>query len=58
MYELRKQIGLTALPVKFNILDSIVIKLLKNLVSSMISLNATDRPSIDEVLHELKTISG
>ena len=49
--------GLTASPIKFHTKDSIPTKLIKTLVSSMINFSPDDRPTIDEVLEELMTLS-
>ena len=50
--------GITASLIKFNAGDSREKKLLKYLASTMISLNPRDRPTICEVLQELKDIAS
>ena len=58
MYTSKERGGLTASPVQPYITDSRNKKLLKILVSSMISFHPKDRPSINDVLAELESISG
>ena len=57
MFESNERRGLTASPIKFKVKDSMQTKVLKTLVSSMISFDPEDRPTIDEVLAELHTIA-
>ncbi len=58
MFNSRKVGGLKTSPIKFSIRDSTFKKQVKALVSTMISLDPKDRPTVDEVLTELENIRG
>ena len=57
-FESQQRGGLITSPVKFNIKDSPQVNQLKALVSTMISFDPKERPSIDEVLESLQAIAG
>ena len=58
MYRSKTRGGLTISPVKLDIHDSPEKKLLKTLVTLMTAYEPSERPTIDEVLHELQVIEG
>ena len=58
MQKSKKRGGMTISPVKFDIRDSHEKKLLKTLAYTMTAYDPRDRPSVDEVLKELQSISG
>ena len=58
MYISKKRGGTTASPVRFSIKDTLQQKLVKNLVSTMIAYDPSERPDIDDVLKELEVITG
>ena len=59
MYEIfkRERTGLLS-PVKNDVTDSVEEKLLKSLISAMISFEPKERPTIDQVLKDLQFING
>ena len=58
MYEAKDKTGFVTSPVKFKITDSLPQKLLKAVASTMISFDPGDRPTIEDVLSELQSITG
>ena len=58
MYEYNEKGSYLAPPITFLPKDSKQKKMLKMLVSSMINFEAKDRPTINEVLVELRNIGG
>ena len=59
MHDLARREKLTDLsPVKFDVMDTVTVKLLKALITTMISYHPSDRPRIDRVREEIKAIQG
>ena len=58
MFISKKRGGVTASPIKLNIMDSVEKKLVMSLVNTMIAFEPSERPSIDMVLKELEVILG
>ena len=58
MHKSKKRGGLVMSPVQFNINDSIEVKLLKALVSSMTAYEPNNRPNIEIIITELENIAG
>ena len=58
MHEYNERGSYLAPPIKFLPKDSKTKKMLLTLVSSMINIDPEDRPTIGEVLEELRSIAG
>ena len=58
MHESKKRGGISISPIQFDVNDSVEVKLLKALVSSMTAYEPENRPNIDTVIRELNNVAS